>query len=120
MRALLAAAVLVLAGCAPSGPCAPRTGTYVAHYEQRPGGTCGTLTDVVVMGGDDIGPGCTGTSTPSADNCVVDFSEMCTDSAGTFHFTGESMWSTDGNSGEAVVTYSESCVSTYDITFRRP
>jgi|SRR5579883_2268054 len=104
------------------GTCTARSGNYVAHFVERPNGTCGSIPDAVVA---DAAPaGCQGTRTPSADNCSLDIDLTCTTSAATTHETGTSHWAPDGLTGNATMTITtqaggHTCTSTYDVTFTR-
>jgi hypothetical protein len=101
--------------------CVSRSGNYVAHFVERPGGTCGAVADSVVPA-DTVPAGCQGSRTPSADNCSIDINQTCTVSGQTFKQTGTSHWTQDGSTGSAVITLSRatpSCTSTYDVTFTK-
>ncbi len=110
-------------GSAPS--CAARTGNYLAHFVERPGGSCGQITDAVAPAGEHPA-GCQGTDQPSADNCSIDVNQTCPlQDGGTLEETGTSHWSVDGSKGTAVITITRkpaagaSCTSTYDVTFTK-
>lgn len=132
MRTGWAALALVfsLSGCSSStvneaSKCASRSGNYLAHFVEHPGGTCGPITDSIAAAGEHP-PGCQGKDTPSADNCSVTVNQTCpAPGGGTFDETGTSHWSEDGSKGTAVFTVTSKpttgagCTSTYDVTFSK-
>ena len=124
------------------GQCASRVGaTFVAHYVQRPGGTCGVGADRIIHGaaasdstdaavGDGGSPACSGFTTPSADNCESDYDNTCADDGvvqgGKSRVAGHAEWSTDSSHATAVEQWTAVgpggqviCNSTYDVTFTR-
>ena len=143
MQKMMGAVVLVwLVGCSSSddtpevgsghGTCGPRSGSFIAHYTLRPGGTCPPLPDAVVnVTADTAAPaGCTGTPTNSADNCEVLLDQTCPSDAvskgGTSRVTGQLKWNVVGTYGEGTETLyltngdgSSICVGTYDTTVTR-
>lgn len=144
MRRALALVVLSLvAACSSSssgssssasqGPCAQRSGTYLAHYVERSGGTCGALPDsLVTINSQPTAPAapCTGSISYSKDNCDVTIAQTCpvSSDAGvyTLRQTGTATWNADGSSGSAAIEMilADSngvvqCQSTYDLTETR-
>jgi hypothetical protein len=142
MRPEFALVAAVLSGCIISVPsadsdggatrCADRTGSYVARFVEQ-SGTCGPLPDQVLtiqstQSGQAVPAGCTGTVTPSSDNCTVQVDMTCPGEPGT-HVTqqGQATWSTDASSGSATLQVSTSvdadgsvtCSSSYAVSYTR-
>lgn len=124
--------VFFLVGCGSgptkANPCATPGATYLEHYVEHSGGTCGALTDTIVNIGadgtlassspvtcDDVEQtGCTAHDTNCKGAAVNGIT--CSDTfSNTFSSDGS------GASGIATITCtgSTSCVSTYDITMTR-
>lgn len=108
-------------------------GTYVRHEVERPGGTCGTLSDQVEFVDStkpgSVGTGCAGSIALSSDQCTETPAFSCnrTDNAGPFTDTykGSVTWSKDGASALGVlerdVVYASgaACTSLYDVSLAR-
>jgi hypothetical protein len=114
------------------GACAERKGNYQAHFVEQ-SGTCGPLADQVLavesqQSAQMLPAGCTGTVTPSTDNCSVQLNTTCPGAPG-FHViqSGQSTWSADASSGSAnlqITTTQDSdgtatCSSAYSVTYTR-
>jgi hypothetical protein len=138
--AILAGMVLFSIGCsggddAKPVPCsgAHRTGTFIAHFVERAGGTCGHITDTVTKldsTSGQLAPGCMfdDTDTGSVDQCSLTRAITCPldgvpgtvslVAVSTEHDGGKSFTGTttsriyDGNG-------TLQCVSTYDVTWTR-
>ena len=129
---------LVVAGCSSttSGtgangkdvPCVSPSSSYVVHFVEKSGGTCGPIQDEVVNttadGGFQAQPGCSGTRT--VNGCKVLLTDYtCTNAGVTSKTTGEVTWSDDGKSGSGTVQISiakngaTSCTSSYEVTYTR-
>ncbi len=120
----------------PSGPCADRSGSYVVRITQR-SGTCandGDTTEAIVnfdaTTQQALESSCTGESTPSEDNCSIQFTIKCArDDLGpgwTTHETGKSTWNEDGSEGAGTAQLTlfrgngiQECRSTVNITWVR-
>ena len=143
MKAFVGALVaLVLVACSSSddtpstprvgsgaGQCASREGaTFVAKLTER-NGNCGLNGELVVQINANTGAGCTGTSTPTADNCEVQYDQECpskSNGIAKIHETGKGKWSTDGAYGTATENISlldaannVVCASVVDIEYKR-
>jgi hypothetical protein len=114
------------------GACAERKGNYLAHFVEQ-SGTCGPLPDQTLaiasqQSAQMLPAGCTGTITPSSDNCSVQLDTTCPGAAG-FHVIqrGESTWSSDAASGSATLQITTTqdvdstviCSSAYAVTYTR-
>lgn len=135
----LALAVAALASCSStttgsgegaSSACVKPSSSYVVHFVEKSGGTCGAIPDAVVnttaSGEFEAQPGCTGSRT--VDGCDVLLTDyVCTASNGVVtKTTGEVKWASDGASGEGTVQISvtgagiaKSCTSSYVVTYTR-
>lgn len=120
----------------PSGPCADRSGSYVVRITQR-SGTCGDdgdssegIVNIDATTQQALESSCTGESTPSDDNCSIQFNITCArEDLGrgwTTRETGKSTWNQGGSegSGTAQVTIYrgdgiQECRSTVNITYVR-
>jgi len=116
----------------PSGPCAPRSGTYLEHLRAR-SGDCGSYAEAVVVVDDQtaggVPEGCSGTATASADNCTVTLDLACplpTLGAGYVGaWKGNARWAVDGSSASGVIEYSVTegvahrCQGVFDVEFSR-
>ena len=115
------------------GPCAPRSGSYLVHQEERPGGACGPQSDaVVVLQANALfgpRPNCKGAQSAAPDGCSISTDVSCpgvnTDGAPLqVTITGKVTWSEDGTHGagtlqEAIALQSSghSCSSIYDVSY---
>lgn len=130
----------VLVGCSGEDepePCdiAHRDGTYVQSFDERPGGTCGPLSDQVVAIDADAMSSSTGVPLDcaldapdelSADQCSVTRAYSCNFDGTTVSFVGISKERDGGARLEGTVTGtvfspdgSLSCRSTYDVLWVR-
>ena len=138
-RLPILAVVLISTACSggddkPDVPCsgAHRTGTYIAHFVERAGGTCGPITDAVTKldNSGALPPGCSfdDADTGSADRCTLTRSITCpldgvpgtvslvavsTEHDGGKTFTGTTTSRIKDADGRL------QCVSTYDCTWSR-
>jgi hypothetical protein len=141
MRMLAKVTVLValaVAGCgsdsnsdppAQTGPCTDVSGSYLIHYAQRAGGTCGAIPDYVwaaVPGGASMsGVGCTGADQLSADKCTETADVTCVVGDVTVNIRGTLHYTVDASSASGVFgiaksnTAGQSCSGTFDITYTR-
>jgi hypothetical protein len=123
--ASLLALSFAIVGCGGDGAvCKYRTGAYLIHYAEQPGGTCGPIPDVSINSNLELGldPACTGNSTISPDSCQWNLDQTCPSSRGAFTEIGVIDWSQDGNraTGTLRISYtSPSCSSVYGITYTR-
>ena len=120
----------------PSGPCADRSGSYVVRITQR-SGTCGNdgestegIVNIDATTQQALEDKCTGESTPSEDNCSIQFTATCArDDLGhgwKTHETGKSTWNQDGSEGSGTAQLTvfrgdgiQECRSTLNITWMR-
>ncbi len=119
-----------------SGPCAARSGSYIIRATHRSGscGEDGAVTEGVVnfdaTTEQAVSDACTGETTPSDDNCSLQFTVTCKrDDLGagwTVREVGKSTWSRDGSRGsgtEQVTVFRgdgiQECTSLADITWER-
>ena len=122
-------AVLALVGCASSvsvpapandGPCTDRSGAYLARWVERSGGTCGPLSDSVVLvkpGNVLDDPNCKGTLTADANNCKAHGTVTCT---GGVTETLTCNFAADASNGSCVISVDGGrCFSTYDVTLTK-
>lgn len=109
-----------------SGPCAALSGSYLIHYAQRAGGTCGPIPDyvaVMIPGGASMSEtACTGPDQLSADQCTETADMTCVTGGITVNMRGTLHISVDGSfaSGVFGITKSngtQSCSGTHDITY---
>lgn len=123
-------AFLVLASCASTttapppnkaNPCATPGATYGLSWTERSGGTCGPISDqILIVGKDGTLPG-----TPLAcrastqTGCRAQESD-CTSSTSQCHFTSDETFTSDGSSATGFITIScPNCVSTYSASATR-
>lgn len=131
---------LVVVGCSssaedePSGPCAPRKGTYTMAFRTR-GGDCGDLSEQVFNSNqpDDAAgktfssdPPCVGRVVNSADNCSATLDNRCPAGALSTKLAGKVDFTRDGAKGSGIfgITVYDpgglpSCNGSYDVTFTR-
>jgi hypothetical protein len=106
---ILAVVVALLAGCsaeaiAPgespvAATCPARSGSYKITWTQK-NGTCGPIPDQIVAMSDTLAAGCTGSVTPSSNNCKTDSNITCTDADGyKLTVVGGCTWGTNGRTG---------------------
>ena len=134
VASLLSLAFLACGGSdSASGPCAPRVGTYLVHYQQRPGGDCGSPADFLIVfdgSGKYVPPaGCKLThSSETADLCDVTNEALCVDPKSGEHsdLISRAHWTTDGSSATVAedATFegtpsAAACHSLWDVTFTR-
>jgi len=135
--AALAGIVVLLAGCSGTDapePCslAHRRGTYVQHFDERPNGTCGAVSDQIVelTTGGGVPPGCRydADDKPSFDECNLTRRYTCPlDGApGTVSIVAVTTERDGGASFDGVFTSTIrdadgtiQCVSSYDVTYTR-
>jgi hypothetical protein len=111
--------------------CTARGGSYMAHFVEQPGGTCGPMADQQ-FGIDpnlpDVAASCTGEAAYTRDHCDESFDLTCPTASGhgTLQSVGTTSWSASGSSGDATMRYvyrtdagDVSCQSTYAITYVR-
>lgn len=136
--AALAGVVVLLAGCSGGDdapvPCslAHRKGTYIQHFAERSGGTCGAVSDqlVEITTGGGVPPGCAydADDKPSADECNLTRRYTCQlDGApGTVSIVAITTEHDGGAKFDGILTSTirnadgvVSCVSSYDVTYKR-
>ena len=95
--------------------CAPTDGTYAVTWTERPGGTCGVahLPPKIELGWQ-TDSNCSGTLTET-ERCVVTGVVTC----GGVTVDQRCTFSADGAEMRCVMTHTDDCVSTYDVTGRR-
>lgn len=137
---LVVVAAFVLAGCSSSAEgsdgeplgaaattqCSQRKGTFVTHYKERTGGTCGEFPDFIGAVEEqqtEITPPCTGDITYSANNCSVVMDYSCIEEAGKSLAKSEMSWNVAGTLGQGyldILGYDSRgvviCSSVYDVT----
>jgi hypothetical protein len=113
---------------AETGPCAQRSGSYIARYTVR-SGDCGATAEVVLnvdKQPTSVDPPCTGSISYTPDNCEVTYSSSCPNDGAvkgaTLTVTGKSEWRRDAEVGTAVEDWSlvdangqTVCHGTYDV-----
>jgi hypothetical protein len=130
----LATTLLAPLGCssAPSGPCAPRSGTYSITFTRRDG-DCGEIAENIQVfeqgtptTNPTLPPNCSGALQNSTDNCATRFDVTCVLSNGArLTERGSGTWATDGSSGDSVEQVivrapdGSACSGTYDVRYRR-
>ena len=142
MRAALVVALAVaVAGCSSSAgagtpppapesinPCVTAGASYVIHFAEHPGGACGPIPDSVVNtepNGTVTAPsGCTGESRVNGCTAILT-GYSCPVNGGHFTVTGQINWAQDGSGATGTeqetltAPNGETCLSTYDVTYRR-
>lgn len=105
--------------------------SYVVHFAEHAGGTCGPIPDSVVntspSGTIQSPSACTNRNREDGCNVFVDLTCTATDRGVTFTITetGEVKWAADGSKGSGTVSEHGSasdgstCDSTYDVTYTR-
>jgi hypothetical protein len=134
-------AIIIAAGCSsPSSStgtgggtvCAPQIGSYLVHFVERTGGTCGAVPDRIAAFNEGpnamsmLAPGCTGQDQESS-TCIETLSVMCFDpmSGITSNISGDLHFSADASTGHGVWQVDirdkagMSCSSIYDLTVTR-
>lgn len=134
-RMILALTALLGVACSNLDPggsgataCAARSGSYVAHFTEQGGGTCGALPDQIVGEGA-VDAMCTGQSDNPADNCTSSIDATCAGLTGApYTEKGSGTWAADGRTGTATLTYvlygngadaPATCTSTYNVTYTK-
>jgi len=137
-RTLAALSIAALAACSSSDPapppptkvnaCATPGKTYLSHFVEQPGGTCGPLPDVLVaVNADGTVAGPTVSCQSRNDTGCRTQATDCTTSAVkglTCHVTSDLTYASDGTTAAGTETASCSgassiCTSTYQITVTR-
>ena len=108
--------------------CATRSGTYLAHFVERAGGSCGALPDQLV-GDNAVDTMCTGKADTSSDQCSSTIDVTCAGVTNQpYTEKGSGTWAADGTTGTAELTYvlygdggdsPATCTSTYDVTYTK-
>lgn len=135
--AALVGVVLLLAGCSShhkAVPCdlAHRKGTYIQHFAERSGGSCGAVSDQIVeiTTGGGVAPGCRydADDKPSLDQCDLTRRYTCPlDGApGTVSIVAITTEHDGGAKFDGIFTSTIrdaagaiQCVSSYDVTYTR-
>jgi hypothetical protein len=127
----VALVALPFAGCgsgtAEANPCATPGATYLEHFAEHPGGTCGPITDQVLNINHD---GTIDTASPDCDSvtqdgCTARDTNCRTSANGTDCTATTSVtFAKDGSAASGIATISctagsSSCESTYDISAER-
>lgn len=106
--------------------CVSAGASYLEHYTQLSGGTCGEVSDVVINvpeNGEIELVGCAGV--PRYVGCDVYLDNIkCKSNGFDVIQNGKMSWAQDGSSGEGTITITisnnnSSCVSSYDIKAKR-
>ena len=137
-RTLAVTTLAVLAACSSSDPapppptkanaCATPGKTYLTHFVEQPGGTCGPLADVLVtVNQDGTLPGPVVSCQSKTETVCRTQATDCTTSAIkglTCHVTSDLTYASDGASAAGTETASctggsTTCASTYQITVTR-
>lgn len=106
--------LLVMAACAsqvasskPAGPCTPRDGTYLAHYEPQSGNCPQPADQVKLSGAEAPDATCTSSSSVSTDRCDVILDQECAAPTLGEGFrlreVGKIKWTHDGATGTGVI-----------------
>jgi hypothetical protein len=108
LKRCVVAALALIGGCASeaaSGPCEPRIGTYLAHFERQSGDCAAPADQVSTFDGKAAAPGpCTVKSTTSEDKCGVTIDVECPEDGGnTSKLVGKVTWTRDASSGSGVI-----------------
>lgn len=100
-------------------PCVTAGASYLTHYTEQPGGTCGPLSDEVLAIPPDgmiSVPDCRGK--PRYEGCSVFIDQIeCESNGYTSTQTGKVDWADDGSTGHGFITFTVAgqCKSTYEM-----
>jgi hypothetical protein len=131
LRLLLPLLLGLVASVGCDTECEPLVGSYLVEFDERDGGTCGEITDtlVIVSPDDEVAPGCSFSQTTSGDQCTLETEAVCEDAstASTSTVTRVLTSAPDGATAEGIAslrvadtsTGDTICVSTYDIRAER-
>ena len=115
-----------------NGPCAQRSGAYVARYTFR-SGTCGEAGERLFSIDKQptiVVPPCRGSISYTPDNCEVTYEETCPNDGavvgGELAISGKSKWNADGSAGSALESWTirnpdgtTLCQGAYDVELTR-
>jgi hypothetical protein len=135
MRYLVIA--FILAACSSSHPagsaaaparagCTTPHGSYMMHFTEHSGGTCGPITDELTVINDataaDALSKCQVVGAEQGSGCSVDAVANCNIQGHAMNMTMSLDWAADGESCKGIATVSviNKCLSTYDLTYTRP